>query len=207
MSNTHKDKPRSKPRQRSRKADQRGQKPDQPQSPKLVQQDEDRIGEMVASTDALANGAAAPVEPPSSGAPAPADSPSIGAVAPADAPPIGVAAPMELPSSGAPAPADSPSIGAVAPPDNCPISIQTIANAYRDYTKKSFQETGSVVEKLMAVRSFDKAIEVQTEFARQAYANFVVESQKICELYSRLAKQIIFSSWEGFAAKVTQTGR
>jgi hypothetical protein len=94
---------------------------------------------MVASTDT--NGAAAPVEPPSSGAPAPAD-----------APPIGAATPMELPSSGTSAPWDSSS---VAPADNGPISIQTIANAYGDYTKKSFQETGSFVEKLMAVRSFD----------------------------------------------------
>jgi hypothetical protein len=184
MSTTDKDKPRSKPRQRNRKADQRGQKPDQQQSPKLVPRDEDRIGAMVASTDILTNGAAAPVEPPSSGAPARADVPWIGAGAPADA----------------------PSIGAVAPADNCPVSIQTIANAYRDYTKKSLQETGSFVEKLMAVRSLDKAIEVQTEFARQAYANFVAESEKICELYGGLAKQIIFRPWEGFAAKVTQTG-
>jgi hypothetical protein len=53
----------------------------------------------------------------------------------------------------------------------------------------------------MSARSFDKAIEVQTEFARQAYANFVAESQKICELYSELAKQI-FS-----AARLTQAGR
>ena len=79
--------------------------------------------------------------------------------------------------------------GAVAPADNCPISIQTIANAYGNYTEKSFQETRSFVEKLMGVRSFDKAMEVQTEFARQAYANFVAESQKICELYSELARQ------------------
>ena len=205
MSTTHKDKPRSKPRQRSRKADQRGQKPDQQQSPKLVQPDEDRIGAIVASTDTLTNGAAASVEPPSSGAAAPADVPLIGEIAPADAPPIGAAAPVDLPSSER-APVEAPPIGAVTPADNCPVSIQTIANAYRDYTKKSFQETGSFVEKLMAVRSFDKAIEVQTEFARQAYANFVAESQKICELYSELAKQIIFRPWEGFAAKVTQTG-
>ena len=75
-------------------------------------------------------------------------------------------------------------------PAHCrPISIQTIANAYGDYTKKSLHETGSFVEKLMAVRSFDKAIEVQTEFARQAYANFVAESQKICELYGELASR------------------
>jgi hypothetical protein len=203
MSTTHKDKPRSKPRQRTLKADQRGQTPDQQQSPKLVQRDEDRIGAMAASTDTLTNGAAAPVEPPLSGVTAPADVPLIGEVAPAAAPAIGAAAPVDLPSTG-PGPADAPSIGAVTPADNnCPVSIQTIAKAYRDYTKKSLQETGSFVEKLMAVRSVDKAIEVQSEFTRQAYANFVAESQNICELYSELAKQIIFRPWEGFAAKAT----
>ena len=161
---------------------------------------------MVASIDTVTNGGTAPAEPPSSGAPAPADAPLIGEVAPTDAPPIGAAAPVDLPSSES-APVGAPSIGAVTPADNWPVSIQTIANAYRDYTKRSLEETGLFVEKLMAARSFDKAIEVQTEFARQAYANFVAESQKICELYSELAKQFIFRPWEGFAAKVTQTGR
>ena len=184
MSTKPQDKSTGKPRQRGRKADQRSQKPDQQRSAKLDQRDEDQIGAMVASADAPTNHATAPAKFPSSGAP-PADVPLIGEIAPTEA----------------------PSIVAVAPADDRPISIQTIANAYRDYTRKSFQDTSSFVEKLMSVRSFDKAIEVQTEFARQAYANFVVESQKICELYSRLAKQIIFRSWEGFAAKVTQTGR
>ena len=107
---------------------------------------------------------------------------------------------------GAVALADAPSIGAVAPADNFPVSIQTIANAYGDYTKKSLQDTRSLVEKLMGVRSLDKVIEIQTEFARQAYETFVAESQKICELYSELAKQI-FKPVEGFVAKVTQAGR
>ena len=163
MSTTHQNKPGGKPGQRSRKADQRGPKPDQQQSPKLDQPDaKEQIGEAVASTDAS----------------------TIGAVALADA----------------------PSIGAVAPADNFPVSIQTIANAYGDYTKKSLQDTRSFVEKLMGVRALDKASEMQTEFARQAYGTFVAESQKICELYSELAKQI-FKPMEGFVAKVTQAGR
>jgi hypothetical protein len=171
MSTTHQDKSSDKLRQRSRKADRRGQKTDQQQSPKLDQRDEDQIGAVIASTDAPTNGAAAPAELPSSGAPAPADVALIGEAAPADALSIG------------------------APADNHPISVQTIAIAYGDYTKKSFQETRFFVEKLMGVQSFDKAIELQTEFARQAYANFVAESQKILELYSELAKQI-FKPWE-----------
>lgn len=123
------------------------------------------------------------------------DASTIEAVAPTDAPSIGT-----LPA------ADAPSIGAAAPEENFPVSIQTIANAYGDYTKKSIQETRSFVEKLMGVRSLDQAIEIQTEFARQAYGSFVAESQKIGGLYSELAKQT-FKPWEGFVAKVTQAGR
>ena len=104
------------------------------------------------------------------------------------------------------APVDAPSIGAVAPADNVPVSMQTIANAYSDYTRKSIEETTSFVEKLRGVRSLDKAIEIQAEFARQAYETFVAESQRICELYSELAKQI-FKPFAGLLAKATHSGR
>jgi hypothetical protein len=182
MRTTDKEKPSGKLRQHSQKGSQRGQKPEPQQSPKLDQRDEDRISQMGASTDAPTNGAAAP-----------ANGPLVDAAAPADAPSIGAAA-------------DALSIGAAAPADDCPVSIQTIANAYVDYTRKSLQESRSFVEKLMGVRSFDNAIEVQTEFARQALENFVAGSQKICELYGKLATQI-FRPWEGLAAKVAQAGR
>jgi phasin family protein len=67
--------------------------------------------------------------------------------------------------------------------------LQAIASAYGDYTKKSFEDTKSFVEKLSGVKSLDKAIEVQTEFAKSAYETFVAESQKIAGLYTDLAKQ------------------
>jgi phasin family protein len=217
MSTTQRDKPSKKPGQRSRKADQRAQKPDQQQSPSLDQRDEDQISATVASTNGSATGAVASADAPPSGDAAPAVVPSVSTVAPVDAPSIGAGAPadaaltstvvsVDAPSISAGAPAAVPSIGAGAPADNFPISIQTIANAYGDYTKKSLQETRSFVEKLMGVRSLDKAIEVQTEFAKQAYETFVAESQKICGLYSELAKQA-FKPWEGFVAKATQAGR
>jgi phasin family protein len=196
MSTTHQSKGGGKPGQRSRKTGPRSPKPDQQQSPKLDQQDaKEQNDATVLSTDASTNGAAALADAPSISAVAPVDAPSIGAVAPADVPPI-----------GAVALADTPSIGAVAPAHSFPISIQTIANAYGDYTKKSLQDTRSFVEKLMGVRSLDKAIEIQSEFARQAYETFVAESQRISELYSELAKQI-FKPLEGFVAKVTPAGR
>jgi hypothetical protein len=57
-----------------------------------------------------------------------------------------------------------------------------------------------LVEKLSGVKSIDKAIEAQTEYARSAYESFVAESQKIAGLYTDLAKQT-FKPIEGMVAK------
>jgi hypothetical protein len=175
-------KPTRKPAQRSRKADQRSQKPDQQQTPKPDRPDADnQISAVTGSTDASATVA-------------------VGA---AEASPSGALVSVD---PGTVVPAYALAVRAGAPADNLAISIATIANAYGDYTRKSFQEGASFIDKLMGVRSLDKAIEIQTDFARQAYENFVAESQKICELYSQLARQI-FKPWEGAVAKLTQAAR
>jgi Phasin protein len=84
------------------------------------------------------------------------------------------------------------------------VDFQTLATAYGNYTKKSFEQTQAFVEKLSGVRSLDKAVEIQTEFAKQAYETFVTESQKIRELYRGLAKQNL-RPFEGIVAKKTPT--
>jgi len=78
--------------------------------------------------------------------------------------------------------------------------FQAIASAYGDYTKKSFEDTKSLVEKLSGVKSLDKALEVQTEYAKSAYETLVAESQKIAGLYTDLAKQTL-KPYEGLIAK------
>ena len=78
--------------------------------------------------------------------------------------------------------------------------FQAIASAHGDYTKKSFEDTKSLVEKLSSVKSLDKALEVQTEYAKSAYETLVAESQKIAGLYTDLAKQT-FKPYEGLIAK------
>ena len=80
--------------------------------------------------------------------------------------------------------------------------IQAIATAYGDYSKKSYEDTKSFVEKLSGVKSLDKAIEVQTEYAKSAYESFVAESQKIAGLYTDLVKQA-YKPLEGMVAKMT----
>ncbi len=85
---------------------------------------------------------------------------------------------------------------------NMQSGVQAIATAYGDYAKKSFEDTKSFVEKLSGVKSLDKAVEAQTEFARSAYETFVAELQKIVGLYSDLAKQT-FKPYEGLVSKFT----
>ena len=95
---------------------------------------------------------------------------------------------------------------AIASGNALSVDFQTLATAYGNYTKKSFEQTQAFVEKLSGVRSLDKAVEIQTEFAKQAYETFVTESQKIRELYSGLARQS-FKPLESLVAKASQAGR
>jgi len=100
-----------------------------------------------------------------------------------------------------------PQVDAALAAANCPsVDFQTLATAYGNYTKKSFEDTKAFVEKLSGVRSLEKAVEIQTEFAKQAYETFVTESQKIRELYSGLAKQSL-KPFESLVAKKSQPTR
>ena len=47
----------------------------------------------------------------------------------------------------------------------------------------------ATIEKLFGVKSFDKALEVQSEYAKSAYEGFVAEATKIGELYADFAKE------------------
>jgi hypothetical protein len=84
--------------------------------------------------------------------------------------------------------------------------VQAIATAYGEYAKKQFEETKSFAEKLSGVKSLDKALEAQSEYARSAYEAFVADAQKIAGLYSDLAKQT-FKPVEGLVAKFNPAAR
>ena len=100
----------------------------------------------------------------------------------------------------------TPSPAEPASSELAPVSLQTIANAYRDYTRKSIEEFGSFVEQLSSVRSLDKAMTVQSEFVKRAYETSVAESQKICELHNKLAKQTL-QPFQGLMGKTPETRR
>jgi hypothetical protein len=79
--------------------------------------------------------------------------------------------------------------------------VQAIATAVSDYSRKSFEDGSAFVEKLASVKSFDKAIEVQTDYTKSAYEALIAESARIGELYADLAKEA-YKPVESFMSKL-----
>ena len=77
---------------------------------------------------------------------------------------------------------------------------QAIAVEVADYSKKAFETGTAALEKLFGVKSFDKAIELQTDYAKSAYEGFVAEATKLGELYADLAKET-YKPYETLFAK------
>jgi phasin family protein len=75
-------------------------------------------------------------------------------------------------------------------------NAQAIAAELADYSKKSFENSAAAWEKLSSAKSVEKAMEVQNEYLRSAYEDFVAQSAKLTELYSELAKEA-YKPFEG----------
>jgi len=90
---------------------------------------------------------------------------------------------------------------AVATANTCQKNFQAIATAFGDYAKKSFEDGNAFVEQLAGSKSWDKALEVQADYAKSSFESFVAESQKIGGLYADIAKQA-YKPFEGFVAKL-----
>jgi len=80
--------------------------------------------------------------------------------------------------------------------------FQQIAAEATEYSKKSYEDGAAVVEKLASAKSLDKAIEIQTDYAKSAYETFVAQATKMSEIYADLAKEA-YKPFETAAAKVS----
>jgi hypothetical protein len=68
-------------------------------------------------------------------------------------------------------------------------NAQAVASEVADYSKKSFEGSAAAFEKLMSAKSLEKATEVQNEYLKSCYADFMAQSTKLGELYAELAKE------------------
>ncbi len=68
-------------------------------------------------------------------------------------------------------------------------SFQTIASAHADFAKKMMQHGSEFISQLSSVKEPAKVMELQSEYAKNAYETFALESKKISELYTDFFKQ------------------
>jgi hypothetical protein len=78
--------------------------------------------------------------------------------------------------------------------------VQAIAVESTEYAKKSFENGTSTLEKLVAAKSLEKAIEIQTDYAKSSYEAFVAEATKLSDLYAELFKDS-YKPFEGVVAR------
>ncbi len=69
--------------------------------------------------------------------------------------------------------------------------LQEIAAESTDYSKKAFAASSAVFEKLLGARSVEAAVQIQSEFAKQAYEGFVAQASKFSELYAKVASDAL----------------
>jgi hypothetical protein len=67
--------------------------------------------------------------------------------------------------------------------------LQAIATEITDYSKTSFEKSRAHFEKLVGVKNVNEAIQLQSDFVKSAYADFVAHATKIGEMYSSLTAE------------------
>jgi len=68
-------------------------------------------------------------------------------------------------------------------------SSQVIAAEMVDFQRRAIEDSSKAMDKLFGSNILEKAIEIQTEFAKSACEAFIAEATKIGGLYANLAKE------------------
>jgi hypothetical protein len=80
-------------------------------------------------------------------------------------------------------------------------SLQAMAAETADFSKKSMEDGAAFFEKLRGAKSFESAIQIQSEYAKASYEAYIARAKKIGETYTCLSKDA-FKPIEAVIAKV-----
>jgi hypothetical protein len=66
--------------------------------------------------------------------------------------------------------------------------LQAIASEVTDYSKRMFDDIIRAWEQFLSAKSLDQAFEIQSDYTKKAYDNYVAEVSKLGEMYISLAR-------------------
>jgi hypothetical protein len=78
--------------------------------------------------------------------------------------------------------------------------FQAIVAEGTDYSKKAYEDATRAFEQLVGVKSVEHAIEIQSQYAKKAYDNYIAEVSKLGEMYVSLARSA-YKPFENALAK------
>jgi hypothetical protein len=67
--------------------------------------------------------------------------------------------------------------------------FQAIAAEVTDYSKKAFEDGTRAFEQLIGAKSVEQAVEIQANYAKRAYDEYMHQVSKIGGMYASLAKE------------------
>jgi hypothetical protein len=67
--------------------------------------------------------------------------------------------------------------------------LQAIAARWTAFSKQAFEDATRTFDKLVGVKSFEQALEIQSAYAKRAYDNWVAEATKIGEICADVARE------------------
>lgn len=79
-------------------------------------------------------------------------------------------------------------------------NLQALTAEATEYSRKSFEAGSEAFGKLATAKSLDKALEIQTDYARQAYESYVAQATRFGEAYAEIARDA-YKPFESLVAK------
>ena len=67
-------------------------------------------------------------------------------------------------------------------------ALQALATRLTENAKKTFEDTTRTFEQLVGAKSIEQVIEIQSQYAKRTYDNFVAEASKLGEWYVALVQ-------------------
>src|SRR5271165_1129833 len=77
--------------------------------------------------------------------------------------------------------------------------LQQIAEETAGFSKKHFETSSATLQELFGAKSVEKAIEIQTNFAKKSFESLVAQSSKVGELYTSLVTEALKPAEQIFA--------
>ena len=66
--------------------------------------------------------------------------------------------------------------------------LQDISARVTNYSKQAFVDASATFERLAGAKSLEHALEIQAQYAKTAYENWVAEASRIGEIYATAAR-------------------